>query len=233
MATRSLDVVRGLRDAILAGVYAPEARLSEMELAERFGVSRTPVRSALGILATEGLLSYRPNCGYVVRSFTAADVMQVYDVRATLEGMAARLAAERGLDAALSARLEAALEAGRTLCTAHRPEAALAERWGEVNEAFHQVLFEACGNPYLVEMVARARAMPLLRRIKMQWHDRMAIQRGQDEHADIAAAIRARQGSRAEALLREHVLRVGRVLSENWERTQGPGGRPSRLQSVA
>src|ERR1700754_294748 len=97
-ATRSASVVEALRAAILAGEFHPGERVHEVKLTALLGVSRTPVRAALQKLASEGLLDYTPNRGYTLREFSISEVISAYEVRAVLEGLAARLSAERGLD---------------------------------------------------------------------------------------------------------------------------------------
>src|SRR5579862_5067774 len=98
MRTQADVAASHLRDRIVKGEIKPGFHLQEVPLAEELGMSRTPIRAALGLLASEGLLDYVPKKGYVVRRLELASVMQVYAVRANLEGMAARLAAERGIN---------------------------------------------------------------------------------------------------------------------------------------
>ena len=87
-ATRSLSVTDRIRSAILSGDYAPGARLHEVRLSENLGVSRTPIRSALQSLASEGLLEYTPNRGYSVRQFRTSEIVDAYEIRAMLESLA-------------------------------------------------------------------------------------------------------------------------------------------------
>ncbi len=235
MPTRSQDVLRRLREAILVGDYPPDSRLNEVDLASSFDVSRTPVRSALGTLAAEGLLHYRPNSGYVVRGFGAEDVLHVYEVRAALEGLAARLAAENGLPDALRDRMRAALSEGEAVARTATVDGARVEAWSRANERFHHVVFEACGNPHLLSVIERNRAVPLLRQMKFRWHHGRTVRRSQEEHEEILGAITARQGTRAEALVREHVLRFGQHLAREWRRTRAadPDGAVALLRTVA
>src|SRR6186713_1438733 len=98
-----------LREMILAGELPGGARIAELALVEKLGVSRTPIRAALMRLEQEGLLEALPNGGYAVRSFSQQDVSEAIELRGTLEGLSARLAAERGAPA------EALREAGACL----------------------------------------------------------------------------------------------------------------------
>ena len=93
--TRPIEILERLRALILTGEYGPDERLIEEQLAERLGVSRTPVRQALTMLEAEGLVEIAPNRGATVCSFSIEDVWDIYDLRAVLEGHAARRAAGR------------------------------------------------------------------------------------------------------------------------------------------
>ena len=97
MKTRSQDVTETVRDWILTGAVSAGDRLEEIPLAERLGVSRTPVRAALAALGKEGLVDYQPKRGYLVRSFEPDEIFAAYEARAALEGLACRLAAESGV----------------------------------------------------------------------------------------------------------------------------------------
>src|SRR6478609_2372055 len=93
-----------LREMILAGDLAAGARIAELAIVERLGVSRTPIRAALMRLHQEGLLDALPNGGYAVRTFSERDVSDAIELRGTVEGLAARRAAERGVAPALLAQ---------------------------------------------------------------------------------------------------------------------------------
>ena len=93
--TRTDRLVRALSDEIVAGRLGPGARLDEQSLADRFGLSRTPVREALGQLAAIGLVEKRPHRGVVVAAFTVERMMHMFEVMAELEALCARLAARR------------------------------------------------------------------------------------------------------------------------------------------
>ena len=110
-SSQTLKAQLGLRELILGGGLAPGERVPELALVERLGVSRTPVRSALVKLQAEGLLDALPGGGFVVRAFTETEVHDSIELRGTLEGLAARLAAERGVPASLLAELRAAVDA--------------------------------------------------------------------------------------------------------------------------
>ena len=93
---RALSVMDRVREAILGGAVVAGERLNEVQLSKTLSVSRTPVRAALQALAGEGLLDYAPNRGFTVREFPLPAIVDAYDIRAALEGVAVRFAAERG-----------------------------------------------------------------------------------------------------------------------------------------
>jgi len=221
MVTRTESVTRRLRAAVLDGNYAPGARLNEMALAETMQVSRTPVRAALSVLFAEGLLDHEPNCGYVVRCLSLDEAVHIYAVRANLEGLAARLAAEAGIASAQRERFEATLQEMETLVSGDAWGDIERQRWGDLNIAFHGMICSASGNGYLGNSIQRTRTLPLLTESGVRtflaeravvWWDRAAYRRSQDDHLDIGEAILARQGVRAEAVMREHIERAGRLI---------------------
>ena len=102
--TRSETIAVKLRGAILAGEFAPGERMFELELSEKLKVSRTPIREALKSLAGEGLLDHVPNRGYYVRAYSVDDIVEAYEIRAALEGLATARGAARSRGATRSSR---------------------------------------------------------------------------------------------------------------------------------
>src|SRR5215471_9354882 len=121
---------------ILRGELAPGERLAEVGLAERLGVSRTPIRQALPALAREGLLSAAGRRGFVVRSFSSQDVLDAIEMRGLLEGLAARRIAERGAAAELFEKLKNCLAEGDSILGKRRFESADEARYSEMNGRF-------------------------------------------------------------------------------------------------
>ena len=109
-ASQAVKAQLRLREMILAGELPGGARIAELTLVEKLGVSRTPIRAALMRLEQEGLLHRLPGGGYAVRTFSETDVADAIELRGTMEGLAARLAAERGVAPALLAEAHACLE---------------------------------------------------------------------------------------------------------------------------
>jgi len=235
-STRGQSVVRTLRNGVLDGIYKPGARMNEMDISNALGVSRTPVRSALGILAAEGLLDYVPNSGYVVRSYSVQDVEDVYAARSVLEGLAARTLAERGLPDEHRGVLHKVLTETKALCDAQDWDESVRQEWSRLNEAFHETIFEAAGNRHLRELISKSRSIPQLKTVKFRWHDFDTLTESYSDHLEIFEAIVHRQGARAEYLAREHVYRAGRRLVANWRRfeSQAPAKRsPRRVPDAA
>jgi GntR family transcriptional regulator of vanillate catabolism len=222
MTTRTETTIEALRRSILDGRFEPGAHLSEEALSADFGVSRTPIRNALRVLANEDLLVYAPNRGCVVRRYSTADVLDAYDVRGTLEAMACRLVAERGLTAEQEARLAAINRAAGAVIDRNIWGPAEQAAWRDCNTDFHSLLMEAAGNA-LLELTARQmRRIPRLCDHRMEpgsaFYESVYTpanrQRSHGEHLELLAAIQARQGARAEHLMREHVWRNRELLRQ-------------------
>jgi len=141
-ATQTDRAVLGIRDMVLRGSVRAGKRLTELGMVDVLGVSRTPVRAALQRLAAEGLLqSAQPN-GYVVRSFSEAEIFDAIEIRGALEGLAARMAAERGVPAATLDDLKDCLAAMDTLLATAAPGDEQLSRYGTLNARFHGLLVE-------------------------------------------------------------------------------------------
>lgn len=212
MATRSLEVTRAIRGGILDGSYPGGARMNEIDLATALGVSRTPIRGALSTLAAEGLLDYTPNSGYIVRSYTARDIADIYTVRAELDGLATRLAAENGFDDTGRGAVMRILDDSAKLIEAQRWDDTVRDAWEALNARFHNVIYDATANPFLVSLLKRATDIPIVSHLRYVGFDLAALERAHEDHIEIADAIVRRQMQRAEALEVEHVYRAGRRL---------------------
>lgn len=223
MTTRSLEVTRQIRERILDGRYAGGARMNEIDLAEALGVSRTPIRGALATLAAEGLLDYTPNSGYIVRTYTVDDLVNIYAVRASLVGLAARLAAERGLSDAQRGALHRVLSDSAALVENTPWSAESFRRWAPLDQEFHEIIHAAAGNPFLTDMVRRVATLPLIDHLRSECFDGAVLLHNHEEHVEIADAIVNRQPGRAESLSAEHLYRVGRRLVRHWRMVGGRG----------
>ena len=207
-STLAQTVADQLRVALLDGRFLPDEKLNEESLSAMLGVSRTPVRSALHGLSAEGLLDYVPNRGYSVRSVDLQRVTSLFDVRGVLEGLAARLAAERGMDGVQQASCVKALAAGDRIIDKGRLLMADRVVFSEVNARIHNTILEAAGNRMLHDMVRRYHNIPVSSDRNVLWDDFRWLRRSHDDHHTMLDAIVLRDGARAEQLMREHIHSV-------------------------
>ncbi len=217
MATRGLEVTQSIRDAIANGEYTPGSRMNESELAKALGVSRTPVRGALSVLAVEGFLEYTPNSGYKVRSFGSVEIQNVYAVRAHLEGLVARQAAINGLSDLARGAAYRILDETAALVRLQTWTDDVRASWESLNHEFHELIREAADNEFLVQMIRRTDEIPFFGLIRFQWYDAQYMHDAHNEHIEILDAIVNGQSGRAEALETEHVYRSGRRLARQWQ----------------
>lgn len=204
-----------LRTELIEGRHAAGAELKEAEICARTGVSRTTVRFALNALHREGLLEYQPQRGYRVRRFTAATVRLGYEVRGALEGLACRLLAESPDRETIADRLEPALELGRQLLAVRNPAAFETERWRQMNIDFHDIIV-AASDPLFAQLSEFASRGPMVAASAIaDWReqpDLRLLQVAQNDHEKVVACIRSGQGSRAEMIMREHLVNAGDVI---------------------
>jgi GntR family transcriptional regulator of vanillate catabolism len=217
-----------IRDAILEGTVGAGERINEVRLSKTLDVSRTPVRAALQALAGEGLLDYAPNRGFIVREFPLSAIVDAYEIRASLEGVAARFAAERGLSAEERAVIEESLVAGdRLLARGEFAEGDLTIYRG-INGDFHETLLGAARNRMLAEMIRICHHVPMSSSRNIVAFEHRDVRRRHDDHHRIYEAITAREPWRAEILMREHVSGVKtslvKSLIERGERVDAVNG---------
>lgn len=208
-------VYKSLLDAISAGTLAPGERITQEDLAEQLNVSRSPVLQALRLLKKDGLLEEAPGRGLVVARLDPARIGHLYQVRGALEALAARLAAQRG------ARIPPSLiDAGREAAAGADVNALI-----EADMAFHRAIYEACGNPCILE--TQTLHWVHLRRVMGAVLQRSAGRSGiWDEHAGILKAINDGDGERAAMLSQQHADQAGAALVMQMEKS-GPA--PQRL----
>lgn len=206
--TRSLSVTDRIRTAVLSGEFEPGTRLHEVRLSERLGVSRTPIRSALQSLASEGMLDYTPNRGYSVRRFSTSEIVDAYEIRAVMEALAARFAAERGLPEAEREAIERVLAEGDDLLA--NAELGEEERlaYSAINATFHEAIHSAARCRMLGDMIRVCHSVPHSSHRNVISFEHMDVRRRHDDHHRIYDAILACDAYRAEMLMREHVASV-------------------------
>lgn len=200
---RSGDVYETLRSAILSGEIRPNEPLIEADIAAALAVSRTPVREALQRLAVEQLILPRKR-GWAVREITALEAGENSEVRAALEGYAARLAAERATEAEIAA---AAAVHARRLAIDPADDAARVE----TNREFHRVIVDAARNGRLRDAILRSGRFYFNGSVaRMTSPEEFRL--SNEDHALILAALRARDGDRAEHAMRGHIMRTFHIF---------------------
>jgi DNA-binding GntR family transcriptional regulator len=205
MRHTAITIRNAVEQDIATGIASPGARLDEVGLAERFGVSRTPVREALVQLAASGMIDLRPHRGAVVADVAPDRLFQMFEAMAELEAAAAGLAARRMQPSDLMALTEA-----QGAC-----EAALADpdAYYEANERFHQAIYQASGNPILAEhCLALQKRLRPFRRLQLRVSGR--TERSLNEHADVLEALSLGAAAEASQALRLHVVVQGERFSD-------------------
>jgi GntR family transcriptional regulator of vanillate catabolism len=238
--------VLNLREMLLRGDFQPGERLSELPLVARLGVSRTPIRLALDRLANEGLLEIFPTGGFVVRAFSLTDVYDAIEMRAVLEGAAARLAAERleEPDELTDLRaIEQEMLRVMPLAPELVPTIDTFARYLDLNESYHSTVVDLAKSPMLRKALERVQSLPfaspsatVFARLKLPTAKGL-LTIASEHHNTIIEAIEKRQGSRAEGLAREHACLALRnleaVLADKEVSSYVPGAALVRLPGVA
>lgn len=224
--TRSLSVMDRLREEILSGNHGAGRRLNEVHLSQALDVSRTPVRAALQALAGEGLLDYEPNRGFTVRAFQLSEIIEAYDIRASLEGIAARFAAQRGLSAQEKAIIEKSLGDGDKLLKRGSFKSGDLSSYRIINGNFHDAVLGAAQNRMLGEMIRICQHVPISSSRNIVAFHYQDVRRRHDDHHRIYEAISAHESWRAETLMREHVASIRAALVRSMQ------GHPESLASV-
>ncbi|WHA43606.1 GntR family transcriptional regulator [Agrobacterium larrymoorei] len=216
-ATHGRRAVIELREKIISGELPGGMRLFEVSLAEKLDISRTPVREALSRLAEEGLLDRLPSGGFIVRRFGYADVVDSIELRGVMEGMAARLAAERGAAPEALAAMKETVEK-LDACFGIEQDDVDFDKYSDLNEIFHHQLAALSGSDIVRREVERASSLPFASPSAFLPDKadiaafRRSLRSAQAQHHAIVEAIGAREGSRAEWLAREHARTARRNL---------------------
>lgn len=200
--SRSEDAYRQLKDAIRKGTLPPGTRVREIEIAERFGISRTPAREAIRRLESDGLISFVPRQGAVISKLDHQQTMELYDLREILEGSAAGFAARH----ASAAEIE---ELGELI--AAEPELrSHPDQLADLNQLFHGALYRAAHNRFLERSLLGLRdAMALLGGTTLAIAGR--FETAHAEHLAILDAIRQRDPDEAERAARDHIRNAQRA----------------------
>lgn len=218
--TRTDRLVLDLSEAVLRGDFAPGEKLDEHSLAELYGVSRTPVREALRLLATSGLVEVRPRRGAVVASFTPERLGELFGAMAELEATCSRLSAI-GMTPVERRRLEELHASMAPLVTEND-----AEGFATANLAFHSQIYAGAHNNPLAEIASglRQRLLPYRR---AQFHTPGRLPRSHAEHGVVVQAILGADAAAAHAAMLRHVS----LVEDSFERlanSYAKSGKPQR-----
>lgn len=217
-SSESTRVIATLRQLIVSGALPAGERVAEIPVAERLGVSRTPVRAALQRIEQEGLLEALPGGGFRPRQYSRSDIWDAIEIHAAIESLAARRAAEHGATPTLIAqtretllRIDAVLAPAELTVEGYR-------QFMIRNEEFHGLLAAMSGSSMIERQLERSAHHPLVAPINCALiQERMPMVRNeliraQEQHRHILDAIRRHQGARAESLTQEHARLYARNL---------------------
>lgn len=216
-SSQSLKALLGIRELVFSGEVGPGVRLSEVTLSGRLGISRTPIRAALAQLDQEGVVETIPSGGYTVRGFTQGDVTDAIELRGALEGMAARVAAERGVPPARLQSMHGLLaELDRIVA---EPERMDVQAYSARNGDFHEQLHGLSGSETIRRELERVMKLPFagpnafISDQTATPEVRASLVVAQGQHRALVDAIELREGARAEALAREHARLARPILT--------------------
>jgi len=216
-------ILETIRDAILKGTLKPGEKVAEPDLAERFGISRTPIREAFRQLESEGYLTVIPRKGAVVAALSEQDVQEFYAIKSILEGYAAELAAsrlnEKEIDQLvhINEKLKKLAEEGDV------------KSFFRVHSEFHELFLKAAGNKKLYDLVQQlGLKFNRLRMASLSVEGRMSI--SVSEHEKLIEAFRKHDGIEAENLVKKTAVIGGEVLLESMTLAEGGRGKKSVLE---
>ncbi len=211
------SVIEAIIEGVKDGRYAPGQRLVEADLTAELGISRGPLREAMGRLAAEGVLELEPYRGAVVRRLGREDVRDLFNIRELLEGEAARLAALRIDEDDNRARLEREIGIidefrGRSDTMAYMDE----------NERFHELVVELSGSRLLARLIPQLQVHAFRLLFRRMIVEDSAMPNSIEDHAAVAAAILAGNAKAAERAMRVHVKRSGELSMRTAEQSALP-----------
>ena len=209
-----------VKACICVGTFPMGAKLTEAQLAEEAGVSRTPIRIALSRLEAEGFLTWEPNKGYSVTVFSIEDVREIYGVRALLESEAVRLAGRRGLGSKLAASLTDLTREMGCIVSASYDEAEKRKAYLPLNHQFHSLIYDSCGNRFLLRQIASTADLPLALRNYFNFSAEQLTE-SHTAHLNILAALKKDEADRAAGLMREHIWAARDRMSVKKTKRQG------------
>lgn len=218
-------ILETIREAILKGELKPGEKVAEPELADRFGISRTPIREAFRQLESEGYLTVIPRKGAVVTALSERAVEEFYAIKSILEGYAAQMAAENLAEKDLE-KLEAINERLQNLADENDVKS-----FFRVHNEFHEVFIQAAGNEKLAEIIHQLMLkFNRLRFASLSLPGRMQI--SVQEHRKLIDAFRKKNGTLADAMVRKTASIGGQVLIQSMAKSEGREVKSSILRQI-
>ena len=220
-------IAQRIRELIVEGALPPGTRVAEAAIAERLGVSPTPVRSALPALAGEGLLEPAGKHGYAVRNFTVEDSYRATEIRCVLEGYAARELAARDDRGDVVRELRQTLREGDAIFAKGYVVKDDESAYADMNGRFHDLIVDGARDPLLSDLIHRVYSVPFVapnvvafKRIPLE-EIYPILTSGNHQHHAIVDAIEAGQSDLAESLMRGHSSPARRSLGLEGGRAAG------------
>lgn len=210
VGSASQRAYNAIREMILAGIIEDGAPLREESLAQRIGVSRTPIREAFRRLDAEGLVQLEVHRGARVTAYPPETLDEIFSLRAMLEGRAARLAAEH-VDPPTVQRLRQLAEEMIGLADERGQDHH--DLIADLNNEFHRTVLEATGSAYLLKLREDLVQVPLVQRT-FHRYSAERLRRSVQHHAELVDALASRDGDWAEAVMRAHILGARHVLPD-------------------
>jgi len=221
--TLAKDVYTVIRHRVANGKLPPGIRVSELALSKELGVSRAPIREAIGKLAAEGLLERMPNVGTFVKKPSRAELQELYEFRGWLEGEAAAKAASTASEESIS-RIKKCCDEMDAVAEHHRSTGEKftsvedLERWALADLSFHLAVVKACGNGRALSVLANQHLLSQSWSTTLEPQDLGILLQTQQEHTAIFQAIQSRDPELACRLLREHIDEAMRLALVAFDR---------------
>ena len=214
-----LEVADNLRDMIVEGALPPGQRISESDLCDQFGISRTPMREALKVLASEGLVEIKPNRGTRVSEITLEDIDELFEAVSGIERLCGELATEKMTEGDLEHLKDLNERMINYFKNGQRHD------YFRLNQKTHNLIVQLSGNTVLREIhanimikVRRARYLAILS--VDRWEESVK------EHAEILKAMQARDADLAGKRIRNHVFKTGEVVKQSFNTENSTSGKP-------
>ncbi|WP_062310863.1 GntR family transcriptional regulator [Polynucleobacter sinensis] len=208
METTASRIYSQVKECIVDGHYPPGMRIVEQNVAKEFSSSRTPVREAMRMLASDGFLVFTPNSGTVVREWTVEQIRELFDLRALIEGEIADLSACKISDQEIEQLQSIQDQIERVVAT--QPKDVLSDI-SALNREFHQIIAKAGRNDRLMAMLAGAIEAPIIHKTFRSYSER-ELQRSLQHHRELIDALMARDGSWARSVMSAHIYAAKNAL---------------------